>query len=163
MLVWSTCMRKYLVLFVLLSLTACSSSSDRKAVYDRKAEHERTLEAPPDLTVPEDNKALEIPSIASGRTTYSKFSGSQQQTEGEILASVSGDARVVRDGNIQWLEIKASTDVLWTQLIAYFEREGFEIKVADTRTGLIETDWKENRADISTSWLSSWLGKLYES
>lgn len=163
MLVWSTFLRKFVVLFFVLGLTACSWTSDRKAVYEKKAEHEMSLEVPPDLTMPEGNNALDIPAIGSGRTTFSSFTGSQQQSGDKVLASVSGDARVVRDGSIQWLEIKASVDTLWPQLIAFVRNEGFELKTSDIRLGIIETDWQENRVDIPTNWLSKMMSKLYES
>jgi len=163
MLVWSTFLRKFVVLFFVLGLTACSWTADRKAVYEKKTEHEMSLEVPPDLVMPEGNNALDIPAIGSSRTTFSSFTGSQQQSGDKVLASVSGDARVVRDGSIQWLEIKASVDVLWPQLIAFVRNEGFELKMSDTRLGIIETDWQENRVDIPTNWLSKFVSKLYES
>lgn len=163
MLLSSVCTRKFVILFLLLGLTACSSSSDRKVVYDKKAEHTKTLEMPPDLTEPASNSSLDIPAIATTGTTFSSFSGSQQQGNGKVLASVSGDARIVRDGSMQWLEIKAGADDVWTQLIAFFRNEGFEIKLSDTRLGLIETGWMENRVDVPTGWLSRVLSKIYDS
>jgi outer membrane protein assembly factor BamC len=156
-------MRKFIVLFLFLGLVACSSTSDRKAVYEKKAEHDMALEVPPDLTTPNGNTALDIPAIASGRTTFSSFSGKQQQTTGQVLASVSGDSRIVRDGSMQWLEIKASADNLWPQLIAFLRNEGFDIKVSDTRLGIIETGWQESRIGVQAGWISSLLNKLYDS
>ena len=167
MLVWSTFLRKFVVLFFVLGLslglTACSWTSERQAVYEKKAEHDTYLEAPPDLTIPAGNNALDIPSIGSSAATYSRFTGSQQQTSDKVLASVSGDARIVRDGGMQWLEIKASADALWPQLIAFVRNEGFEIKNSDTRLGLIETDWQENRVNIPSNWFSKLISKIYES
>ena len=64
---------------------------------------------------------------------------------------------------MQWLEINASANDLWPQLIAFFRNEGFEIKISDLRLGLIETNWQENRVDVPTGWLSRFLGKLYDS
>ena len=163
MLLWSACMRKFIILFLLMGLVACSSSSGRKAVYEKKAEHEQVLEVPPDLAEPDSNALLDIPAIASSGTTFSSFSGSQQQANGQVLSSVSSDARIARDGSMQWLEINASANDLWPQLIAFFRNEGFEIKVSDLRLGLIETNWQENRIDVPTGWLSRFLSKLYDS
>jgi outer membrane protein assembly factor BamC len=162
MLLWSAGTRKFVILFLLLGLTACSSNGDRKAVYEKKAEHTKTLETPPDLAEPDSNALLDIPAIASSRTTFSSFSGNQQQSNGEVLASVSSDARIVRDGSMQWLEIKASANDLWIQLIAFFRNEGFEITTSDTRLGLIETNWLENRRGVSTDWLSKLIGKVVD-
>ena len=159
----SACTRKFVILFLLFGLTACSSSGDRKAVYEKKPEHTKSLETPPDLVEPENNALLDIPAIASRQTTFSSFSDSQQDSSGQVLASVSGDARIVRDGSMQWLEIKASANDIWIQLIAFFRNEGFEITVSDTRLGLIETSWQENRVDVPTGWLSRFLSKLYDS
>lgn len=160
---WFVFTRSFIVLFIILGLTACSSSSERKAVYEKKAEHQQSLEVPPDLVEPRNNAVLEIPTIVSSQTTFSSFSGSQQQASGEVLASVTGDARIARDGSMQWLEIKASASELWTQVLAFFRNEGFEVTRADTRLGLVETSWQENRVDVPTGWLSSFLGKLYDS
>ncbi|MEJ2141138.1 MAG: outer membrane protein assembly factor BamC [Gammaproteobacteria bacterium] len=156
-------MRNFIVLLVMIGLAGCSSTSDRKAVYGNTAETQQSLEVPPDLVEPSSNTALEIPAIVSSKSTFSSFSGSQQSSNGEVLASVSGDARIVRDGSMQWLEFKASADDLWTQVIAFFRNEGFEIKVSDTRLGIIETGWQENRVNVPTGWLSSFLSKLYDS
>lgn len=163
MVLWSACTRKFIVLFLLIGLTACSSSSERKAIYEKKAEHDMSLEVPPDLEAPENNALLDIPAIATTGATFSSFSDSRQSNTGSVLGSVSADARIVRDGSMQWLEIKAKADDIWIQLMAFFRNEGFEIVVSDTRLGLMETDWQENRVDVPTSWLSRLLSKIYDS
>jgi outer membrane protein assembly factor BamC len=155
--------RNLFVLLLVLGLSACSWTSDKKAVYEKKAEHEQVLEVPPDLALPEDSNALDVPAIGTRDNTFSSYSGSRQQANGKVLAAISADAKVVRDGNVQWLEIKASADQLWPQLIAFFRSQGFEIKISDTRLGIIETDWLENRVDVPTGWLSRLLRKLYDS
>ena len=162
MLLWSAQVRNLVILFLLLGLTACSSSSERKAVYERKAEHTKSLETPPDLAEPTSNTALDIPAIANSGTKFSSFADRQPHGKGQVLASVTSDARLVRDGNIQWLEIKASADEVWTQLQAFFRNEGFEIILSDKRLGIFETGWLENRVGVSTGWLSRFLGKLYD-
>lgn len=144
-----------LMLFVLVTaLSACSSTSKR-AVYEGSKET-RSLEVPPDLVPPDSSQAFQIP------TAVSAGSGRQAGATAGLLPRSRG-ARLVRDGDIRWLEIDDSPERVWSQLHAFFRQQGFAIKYEDAALGIIETDWLENRENVPSNWLSRMLKKLYSS
>ena len=147
------------VAFVML-VSACSSSDERRAVYDKRAHDTKSLELPPELSMPKSNQAMNVPLIGSDLTTYTAYSGQSDKNSQSVLPQAKS-VRFVRDGNMHWLEIKASTDVIWYELSKFFREAGFEITFQDPRIGIMETNWLENRADLPTNWFSKLLNKLY--
>lgn len=143
---------KRLVLLVLvISLMACSSTSKDK--YGTAGG--QPLEVPPGLSQPEQNSSMAIPSIASDRTSYSEYSqGSKPVVDTSLLPAPKG-ARMVREGDIRWLEIEAPTEKVWQELHGFFRSLGFEIKQEDPQLGILQTSWQENRAYASTGFWSS--------
>ena len=143
-----------LLLGGVLAMAGCSSMmEDGKAVY-QSSKATKTLEVPPDLELPEMNKDYRIPGIASQQTSYSSYSGTEQRPAG-VMPSLARDARLVREDNLVWLEIKSSPEQLWTQLQLFLRDTGFQIVSEDKLVGVMETNWLENQAGVSGSWFDS--------
>lgn len=158
-------LRKIVVLLLLVTLAACSSTNDgRKGVYKTEGETKKSpsLQVPPDLSEPIASDKLAVPSIDAPGSTYSAYTNTEQDG-GVVLAAKPKDVSIHRDGSIRWLEVDATPEVLWQQLLVFFKDVGFEIKREDRALGIMETNWVENRANLPTNWFSKLLHKLYSS
>ena len=56
--------------------------------------------------------------------------------------------RIEREGNQRWLYVPMPPEQLWPQLRAFWQERGFNLVVDEPETGVMETDWAENRAKI---------------
>jgi len=155
----------------LVSLMGCSSfnsllESDR---IDYKSATEKSsspsLSIPPDLTQMQRDNRYALPAGAASVTA----SGYQQQqltrpTTTEVAPKALGaDVRVVRDGSQRWLVVKKTPEVLWPQIKEFWQDSGFLISIDKPDTGVMETDWAENRAKIPMGGLRKILSKVADS
>ncbi len=157
-------------LTVLLALAGCSSFNQllgREEAIDYQSSSPVTggLAVPPDLTQVANNPQFQIP----GSTTYSQYASAQAQRDA-IQARDSGrvlpqydDIRVGRDGMNRWLVVEGrSADALFDETVDFWRGMGFAIETEDPASGLIETDWAENRANIPQDLLRSLLGRVID-
>jgi len=154
------------VSFVLLFIVSCSTTSvedeDYKGVYSpSKKSGERSLEVPPDLATPDSSNALGVPKLSE--SSYSLYSNSnpQENKQGSVLPKSSANVRFVRDGEVFWLEIHASPEDIWPQVINFFSDLGFSFVRENPFFGILETNWLENRVEVPTGWFSSLIGGLF--
>ena len=155
----------------LLSLVGCSSvnnllESDR-IDYKTSAEKSSTprLEVPPDLTQLQRDNRYALPS-GSGTVTASSYQ--QQQVARPTTVTVAPkalgtDIRIERAGSQRWLVVKKSPEVLWPQIKDFWQDSGFLINIEQPDTGVMETEWAENRAKIPQDLIRKTLGKVIDS
>jgi outer membrane protein assembly factor BamC len=62
-----------------------------------------------------------------------------------------------------WLEIDAPPDQVFYEARSFISKVGFDIVSESATLGIMETNWKENIADIPQGWLGSLLNPLYQS
>jgi len=155
-------LRVGLVVSLLMSLMACSSTPGWKGVYssDNQEKNTSQLEIPPDLSQPLVTDSLALPNIATSSSTYSAYLGGEYKGDKVLPANLKG-VKVVRDGNYQWLEIQAPAEKLWVQLRAFFTVVGFEIKRENKELGVMETNWLESEGSATaTNWVSKLLKRF---
>jgi len=130
----------FVVGLVSLALTACSSTTSVKIDY-RSASTQAPLEVPPDLT--------KLPSDASENAdTYSAYAAERQTAKigtGTILPDFN-NIQLERDGDIRWIRVKKDKKELWVDVKNFLGDIGLSIQSENPATGIIETDWAENRA-----------------
>lgn len=120
------------------------------------------LSIPPDLTQANRDARYTAP---AGVTTFSEYAASQaeQPTVGQTdVLPVQEDIQVKRDGDLRWLVVERPPEEIYPQLLEFWSEQGFTIRSEDPRTGLIETDWAENRAKIPEGWIRSALGSIID-
>lgn len=144
----------------LLVLSACSSTDEPsyKGVYEAQKAAQRPLEVPPDLVLPQGERALSIPSIAAEQASLTSYQNKDKTYISDLLPDPEG-ARLLHDGGIRWLELDVRAEKIWPQLKSFFEALGFSFVQENMEIGYLETDWVENRVEFP----SSWLGKLLNS
>lgn len=150
---------KILVLgFLLGVLSGCGlfkTTDDGGRIADyRKSKTLPPLEIPPDLTTSAIRTELPIPGEDRSKTTYSKYTSfncnGRRQMQGN-LASVlpkPDNIQVKQKADKRWLVIDLDSRVLWQKIHDFWVAEGFELTINNPKIGIMETEWKENRADI---------------
>ena len=75
---------------------------------------------------------------------------------------MGGDVRMERAGTQRWLVVKSTPEQLWPVLQSFWKDAGFDLPVSKADVGVMETDWKENRAAIKQDAIRNLLGKLLD-
>lgn len=153
---------------VLLSLAGCSSDgfSNSRIDYRTAAVQVPSLEVPPDLTAPGADDRYKVPQ-GDGSTvaTYSGYSGAVQGravTAAAVLPEVK-DVRLERNGAQRWLVVKDKPENVWNVVKAFLIENGLSVKSEDPASGVMETEWNENRAKIPMDGIRKFLGKVIDS
>jgi outer membrane protein assembly factor BamC len=125
------------------------------------------LEIPPDLTQQQRENRYEIPEATKGVATASSYTLAQTakpNPDAQIVAPKStGDIHIERDGSQRWLVVKETPEVLWPKIKEFWQDSGFLIDLDSPSTGVMETDWAENRAKIPQDFIRNTLGKVFDS
>ncbi|NYT25534.1 outer membrane protein assembly factor BamC [Alcaligenaceae bacterium] len=120
------------------------------------------LSIPPDLTQANRDARYTAP---EGVTTFSQYAAAQSNQpvvgQSQVLPQ-QDDIQVMRDGDLRWLVVHRPVEQIYPQLLEFWNEQGFTIRSEDPRTGLIETDWAENRAKIPEGWIRSALGAIID-
>lgn len=128
------------------------------------------LEVPPDLTKPNWNSRMAIPSRHSSRE-ISAVENSRHESSNDVMpTSASGenvlpevkDITVRREGNVRWLEANASTESLWPKLHQFWVQQGIELEREDPQVGVMETVWYERNDVLPKNALARMLGRTYD-
>lgn len=157
------------------TLAACSTIKEvagSKDINYRSTPIRPALEVPPDLTQTPMSQSMEVPSgNGTASATYSTYEhGAQTQaastTGSDVLPAFNpGAIKLVRDGNQRWLVAKGTPQQLWPRIREFWIKNGLTIAKDDPQTGIMETDWAENRPNVGNTgihgFLHKWLGSLY--
>ena len=162
-------MRRLFVFFLAFQLFACGTMSEIDIIDDITApdyvssSKSRKLEIPPDLSEIETQDNYEVPGEAR---SYKNYKDKQNNTKPSKVVRVVQDPdgmKIIKSGNLRWLIVDKDPDTLWPHIQDFWEEEmGFKVKVANKRTGVLETEWIST-ADLSTtssSRLDKWLDSM---
>lgn len=122
----------------------------------------KPLEVPPDLLVPGKDDRFSMP--ASGTASRSEFERNRlepKKSDGTILPAVSG-MRIERQADQRVLVVEQPVEKLWPVVRQFWLDNGFVLAIENPDTGLIETDWAENRAKIAEDGLRRLFGKVFD-
>jgi len=147
-----TASRWLALVFLLQGISACTFLNnmfpDRSRDY-KTAESTRPLEVPPDLTTTPTTDALVVP---TGSTTLSGYESARKTLSGKGGASAvlpEQDAlSFEREKDRAWLVVQGDPEQVWPEAREFWLENGFFIMNEDPVTGVLETDWVENRASI---------------
>ncbi|MGL4574882.1 MAG: outer membrane protein assembly factor BamC [Burkholderiaceae bacterium] len=167
------------VLAALAVLAGCSSINElmegEKIDYKSGVTKVSTLEVPPDLTqLPrEDRFAVQQRGVVSASDLAAR-TGTPATTPGVAAAGTSTaaassavlpefkNAKIERAGNIRWLAVSAPADKVYPIVREFWGDVGFALKVDSPGTGILETDWNENRANIPKDGIRRLLGTVLD-
>jgi len=126
----------------------------------KKSKRVDTLELPPDLSNSRIEDSMVIP--GGGSATYSDITRDSASSKGSGVLPTQGDIRVERDGNTRWLVVNAPPEQVWGKVREFWVEMGFLLTVENPQIGIMETDWKENRADIPNDFIRDFLGSVLD-
>jgi outer membrane protein assembly factor BamC len=151
-----------------LSLAGCSSSMiEGKKIDYKSAGNVKPLDVPADLAAPPTSDRYNIPEPSAGSATASEYAA-----EGQGPRAAAGPAPVLppqekvkfdRAGSQRWLVVDATPEALWPVIKEFWQDNGFLMDIESQQTGVMETDWAENRAKIPDSVIRNLIGKFLDS
>ena len=153
-------------------LAACSSFNvdeylpDHSLAYKKQREAGENLELPPDLVSGQFDDAMDVPDLG-GSATYSEYVGERQQKRqvaqtGDVLPDVK-DITYHREGDRRWIQANAKPQALWPRLEGFWRERGILLAEKNPSTGVMVTDWIENRAQIKSDPITNLFRKALDS
>ncbi len=157
-----------LTVVVLATLVAgCSYLPESKKIDYGTAAKAPPLDIPPDLTRPSNTGQYSAPNVAAtGSAVFSQINAknkvAQRQNSDETVLpdGARGIAKIERQGNHRWLMVTVPEDKAWNVTKAFWQENGFILKSENPQTGVMETDWAENRANVPGGAVQGFLGKV---
>jgi len=124
---------------LLLTVSSCGLfGGDERPVY-QGAEYYKNLEVPPDLTVPDTADELKVP-----KPTDEALQRFRDNNKLETVITPKFDGvRVVSYAGDSWIEIDNKVEIVWSELLKFWETEGIALVQERPLLGFMETDWTE--------------------
>ncbi|MCP5283683.1 MAG: outer membrane protein assembly factor BamC [Burkholderiaceae bacterium] len=146
------------------TLSGCANGflSGEKVDYRAGARQTKGLDVPPDLTqlAREGRYQAPAPVVSASGTTASPAAAS---TTPSVAPSTVGGIRMLRDGDLRWLQLPMPPEQVWPQLRQFWLDSGFTLEVDDPAAGVLETAWSENRAKLPQDGVRRLLGGVLDS
>lgn len=156
-------------LALLVALAGCSTIenfvSGDKLDYRTQGNRTPGLEVPPDLTqLARDSRYAPT----GGAVSASALQGAAAapaavQSATTVAPTQIGDVRIERQGNQRWLVTSMTPEQLWPRLQAFWKDSGFTLEVDQSSTGIMETEWNENRAKLPQDAVRRTIGRVFDS
>ena len=126
-----------------------------------------TLDVPPDLNQLSPDTRFGMPPgeavLASAQTATTSAAAPSTATAEPVAANPIGTATLMRSGAQRWILSKDSPETIWPRLQQFWTDNGFTLASADAASGLIETEWAENRAKLKKDFIRESIGKVFSS
>ncbi len=152
-----------------VALAGCSSIenfvSGDKLDYRTQSTRTAGLEVPPDLTqLAKDTRYAPTGGAVSASSLQGAAPGpATVQSATTVAPAQLGDVRIERQGNQRWLVTSMTPEQLWPRLQAFWKDSGFQLVLDQSATGVMETDWNENRAKLPQDAIRRTIGKVFDS
>ena len=161
-----------LITFILVACDTMSSVGDsfagRKVDYKKQSRNIESLEVPPDLTTEKFDELMVVRDIntGGGSSSFSNYARERQGTQSNLdkVLPKQENIELVREGDdVRHLVITGSKEQTWEKMREFWLNSGMLIKRENPQTGILETEWAENRADIPQDFIRSALSYVMES
>lgn len=134
-------------------MAGCSSTSNSilgdKVDYRTAGAKVVNLDVPPDLSkLPGQSRYGQVsPAIVSANSLNTPTATSTQAST-SVAPGQFGSVKLERQGQTRWLSLNVPPEQVWDQVRTFWKDAGFELVVDQPETGLLETNWAENRAKL---------------
>jgi outer membrane protein assembly factor BamC len=151
-----------------VALAGCSSLekfvAGDKIDYRSQGASTPTLEVPPDLTqLARDTRYQQSGGAVSAAAFQAGASApAAARSSVEVAPSQIGDVRVERAGTQRWLVTSQTPEQIWPRLQTFWKDSGFTLVVDDAASGVLETEWNENRAKLPQDIIRRSIGKVFD-
>jgi outer membrane protein assembly factor BamC len=151
---------------LLLALSGCSSLGDiisgDKVDYKSAGGKAPSLDVPPDLTQLSREARYVVPGGAVTASGYQSGQAASATVGASTAPTQLGDVRIERAGNQRWLVVKRPPEKLWEPVREFWQDSGFLLAIEQQNTGIMETDFAENRAKLPQDFIRRTIGKVFD-
>jgi outer membrane protein assembly factor BamC len=150
--------------FVGFGLVACKSVTSNDTVDYKTSGAVRgpNLSYPPDLITSQADRRYIVQDGTATMSEYNAAVKKSGQLRTNVMTGIPG-MRIARDGERRWLVVEKPAPELYPQVKDFWQENGFLLVVDSPSTGIMETDWAENRAKIAQDWIRSTIGGALDS
>lgn len=145
--------------------TVSNALSNDKVDYRTSGAKTVNLEVPPDLSQlsGQGRYALSSPGTVSA-TTFAQQQGQSPTaaTAPAVVPGTIGGVTLQRDGQVRWLTVDQPPEQVYNLVRDFWSENGFELTTDQPQTGLMETNWSENRAKLQQDGLRNLVGKVLD-
>lgn len=150
-----------------LTLTGCQTLDDivsAEQVDYKSTVRGQPLTLPPDLSQSQINPQYSTHDGVASAAAYNSAvaKANKAHNAGPAVLPEQAGMKILRSGDIRWLQIDRDAALVYPDLIAFWNNEGFTINRDNPAAGVIETDWAENRAKIPGNFLRRALGSIID-
>ena len=159
-------------LFAFAVLGGCSSIENLlngdKVDYRSTSKTSSTgLEVPPDLTQLSRDSRYQQPSGVISASAFQSSASAAPIANPNAVPVVApqsiGNFHIERLGNERWLSTSLTPEELYPQVRAFWKDNGFALVQDRADSGVMETDWAENRAKLPQDFIRNSIGKMFDS
>jgi outer membrane protein assembly factor BamC len=150
-----------------ITLTACgtfsSMTASDKVDYKKSGEvRGPNLALPPDLITAQADRRYVVQDGTATMSEYNQAVKKSSQMRSNVLTGIPG-MKIERDGDRRWLVVDKPATELYPQVKDFWQENGFLLVIDSPSTGIMETDWAENRAKIPQDIIRRTLGRVLDS
>ena len=150
-----------------ITLTACGTFSSMTA--SDKVDYKKSgdvrgpnLALPPDLITAQADRRYVVQDGTATMSEYNQAVKKSSQMRSNVLTGIPG-MKIERDGDRRWLVVDKPATELYPQVKDFWQENGFLLVIDSPSTGIMETDWAENRTNIPQDIIRRTLGKVLDS
>lgn len=163
-------LRAAAVVSAIAALTGCNALGvnfgDEKVQYETSTSR-APLEVPPDLNTVTNNDRFAVPSrpqivSANAETAKARMDAEARGDQPSQVLPETDYAKVVRDGQFRYVHVAVSPDRVWPLLQDFWASVGLAVKYQDAKTGIIQTEWAENKANLPKDIIRATIGKALD-
>ena len=161
------CSMLAMLMVALATLSSCKSvtSNDTVDYKGSGAIRGPNLAYPPDLITSQADRRYIVQDGTATMSDYNAAVKKSSQLRTNVMTGIPG-MRIARDGGRRWLVVEKPAVELYPQVKDFWQENGFLLVIDSPSTGIMETDWAENRAKISQDFIrsaiSSTLGTIFD-
>ena len=146
------------------ALSSCKSltSSDTVDYKATGAVRGPNLSYPPDLITAQADRRYIVQDGTATMSEYNAATKKSVQMRNNVMTGIPG-MRIAKDGERRWLVVEKPATELYPQVKDFWQENGFLLIVDSPSTGIMETDWAENRGKIPQDWIRSTIGGALDS
>ena len=121
---------------------------------------------PPDLNQLSPDTRFGMPPggavLASSQSAGASAPAMAASSPDAVAPNPVGTATLKRSGTQRWILSKDSPEQIWPRLERFWADSGFTLARSDAPSGVMETDWAENRANLKKDFIRESIGKLFD-
>jgi len=153
-------------------LSGCSSLPDinetfsgRKVDYEKQSRKINQLEVPPSIVARDTDDMMVIPDVKEEEESadYEQYAkaGTKRVPLSQQVLPEQKNIELIKDKDIRHLRIAGTKQQVWTKMREYWLDRGMLIKRESPNSGILETEWAENRADIPQDVIRTTISKVF--